>query len=92
MYEGGGETEESVTKDKNVKGTDNSIIPIQKERFHWMYYYTFFDHVAILELTQVLIWLYQSQAKSIQLQSFLLEDSRMELGPIEPRYLQLILR
>ena len=91
MYEGVVRLK-SVTKDKNVKGTDNSIIPIQKERFHWMYYYTFFDHVAILELTQVLIWLYQSQAKSIQLQSFLLEDSRMELGPIEPRYLQLILR
>ena len=91
MYEEGVVRLKSVTKDKNVKGTDNSIIPIQKERFHWMYYYTFFDHVAILELTQVLIWLYQSQAKSIQLQSFLLEDSRMELGPIEPRYLQLIL-
>ena len=34
MYEGGVVRLKSVTEDKNVKGTDNSIIPIQKERFH----------------------------------------------------------
>ena len=34
MYEEGVVRLKSVTKDKNVKGTDNSIIPIQKERFH----------------------------------------------------------
>ena len=60
-----------LQKIKTSKGQTTQLYQYKKKGFiECTKYYTFFDHVAILELTQVLIWLYQSQAKSIQLQSF----------------------